>query len=154
MGESTITTAFLVLTLSCAILAQEMIEQDDSSWFDQHNDVYAEHSVQNRTVDIRSDVIEKYRFLTDFIFSARRLSGSPKISGSATATSAGAASTSTCPRRTTLCSRSSSTAARRPMSPSCWRIELETILHEFWCFTIRKKACAFTSRTLAFKTLT
>ena len=55
-----------MLTVSCAILTQEMIGQDDSSWFDQHNDVYAEHSVQNRTVDIRSDVIEKYLFYTDF----------------------------------------------------------------------------------------
>ena len=53
MGENTITKGFLVLTVSCAILTQEMIGQDDSSWFDQHNDVYAEHSVQNRTVDIR-----------------------------------------------------------------------------------------------------
>ena len=142
MGESTITTGFLVLTVSCAILTQEMIGQDDSSWFDQHNDVYAEHSVQNRTVDIRSDVISlaSISFTQISIFSARRLSGSPKMSGSATATSAGAASTSTCPRRTTLCSRSSSTAARRPMSPSCWRIELETILHEVLRFTITDKA--------------
>ena len=60
MRESTTTTGFLVLTVSCAILTQEMIGQDDSSWFDQHNDVYAEHSVQNRTVDIRSDVIRIY----------------------------------------------------------------------------------------------
>ena len=79
MGESTITTAFLVLTLSCTILAQEMIGQDDSSWFDQHNDVYAEHSVQNRTVDIRStSVIWIYLFYTDFHFLSQETEWKPK----------------------------------------------------------------------------
>ena len=78
MGESTITTGFLVLTVSCAILTQEMIGQDDSSWFDQHNDVYAEHSVQNRTVDIRSDVIRIYLFYTDFHFLSQETEWKPK----------------------------------------------------------------------------
>ena len=79
MGESTITTGFLVLTVSCAILTQEMIGQDDSSWFDQHNDVYAEHSVQNRTVDIRStSVIWIYLFYTDFPFLSQETEWKPK----------------------------------------------------------------------------